>query len=74
MLDQCSTGTPCASCLKNGNGLHDLKCQRESPFIGKMMHQCRFSFTAFVRKVTDRLQILHIPLLGVLYLLISKFP
>lgn len=35
----CSTGTPCGSCLKNGGGLHELKCQRESPFIGKQMHQ-----------------------------------
>lgn len=36
----CSTGTPCVTCLKNGNGLHELKCQRESPFVGKLMHQC----------------------------------
>ncbi|KAH8686102.1 hypothetical protein BGZ60DRAFT_109594 [Tricladium varicosporioides] len=35
----CSTGTPCVTCLKNGNGLHELKCQRESPFVGKLMHQ-----------------------------------
>ncbi|TVY80643.1 hypothetical protein LSUE1_G008368 [Lachnellula suecica] len=35
----CSTGTPCMSCLKNGNGLHEIKCQRESPFVGKLMHQ-----------------------------------
>ncbi|KUJ13911.1 uncharacterized protein LY89DRAFT_736910 [Mollisia scopiformis] len=34
----CSIGTPCTSCLKNGRGLHDLKCQRESPFIGKSIH------------------------------------
>jgi len=37
---QCSTGTPCMSCLKNGNGLHEIKCQRESPFVGKLVHQC----------------------------------
>lgn len=34
----CSTGTPCTSCLKNGRGLHELKCQRESPFTGKFIH------------------------------------
>ncbi|KAL3419924.1 hypothetical protein PVAG01_08423 [Phlyctema vagabunda] len=34
----CSTGTPCNSCIKNGNGLQELKCQRESPFVGKLMH------------------------------------
>lgn len=38
---QCSTGTPCGSCLKNGRGLHELKCQRESPFIGKSIHPCK---------------------------------
>jgi hypothetical protein len=41
MLCKCSTGSPCISCLKNGNGLHEVKCQRESPFVGKLMHQCR---------------------------------
>ncbi|KAE8442719.1 hypothetical protein EG329_002910 [Mollisiaceae sp. DMI_Dod_QoI] len=35
----CSIGTPCTSCLKNGRGLHELKCQRESPFIGNSIHQ-----------------------------------
>lgn len=35
----CSTGTPCGSCLKNGNGLHEIKCQRESPFLGKVTHE-----------------------------------
>lgn len=35
----CSTGTPCNSCLRKGNGLRELKCQRESPFVGKPMHQ-----------------------------------
>ncbi|CZR58722.1 uncharacterized protein PAC_08614 [Phialocephala subalpina] len=34
----CSTGTPCTSCLKNGRGLHELKCQRESPFTSKCTH------------------------------------
>jgi hypothetical protein len=42
-IAKCSTGTPCTSCLKNGNGLHELKCQRESPFIGQPMHQCMTS-------------------------------
>ncbi|TVY34052.1 hypothetical protein LOCC1_G007801 [Lachnellula occidentalis] len=35
----CSTGTPCTSCLKNGNGLHEVKCQRESPFVGKVVYE-----------------------------------
>ncbi|PVH75231.1 hypothetical protein DL98DRAFT_658260 [Cadophora sp. DSE1049] len=35
----CSTGTPCGSCLKNGKGLHEIRCQRESPFIGKPVHE-----------------------------------
>src|SRR4051812_33507734 len=34
-------GTPCASCLKNGNGLHEIKCQRESPFLSALTHQCK---------------------------------
>ncbi|KAK0112387.1 hypothetical protein ONS96_001630 [Cadophora gregata f. sp. sojae] len=35
----CSTGTPCGSCLKTGKGLHEIRCQRESPFIGKPVHE-----------------------------------
>ncbi|KAG9230992.1 hypothetical protein BJ875DRAFT_134464 [Amylocarpus encephaloides] len=46
----CSTGTPCISCLKNGNGLHEVKCQRESPFVGKPMHQY-FEFSSTKRVV-----------------------
>ncbi|CAG8975956.1 hypothetical protein HYALB_00007087 [Hymenoscyphus albidus] len=46
----CSTGTPCMSCLKNGNGLHEVKCQRESPFVGKLVHQY-FEFSSTKRIV-----------------------
>ncbi|TVY89062.1 hypothetical protein LAWI1_G006226, partial [Lachnellula willkommii] len=47
----CSTGTPCTSCLKNGNGLHEIKCQRESPFVGRVVHEY-FQYSSTRRIVT----------------------
>ncbi|KAE9372579.1 hypothetical protein N431DRAFT_545182 [Stipitochalara longipes BDJ] len=52
----CSTGTPCTSCLKNGNGLHELKCQRESPFVGQPMHQY-FEYSSTRRVVSFDIRI-----------------
>ncbi|TVY34348.1 hypothetical protein LSUB1_G007181 [Lachnellula subtilissima] len=42
----CSTGTPCSSCLKNGNGLHEIKCQRESPFVGRVVYECKIPISS----------------------------
>ncbi|KAH7333225.1 hypothetical protein BKA65DRAFT_596811 [Rhexocercosporidium sp. MPI-PUGE-AT-0058] len=52
----CSTGTPCGSCLKNGKGLHEIKCQRESPFIGKPVHEY-FEYSSTRRVVTFNIRI-----------------
>ncbi|KAG4428383.1 hypothetical protein IFR05_016136 [Cadophora sp. M221] len=59
----CSTGTPCGSCLKNGKGLHEIKCQRESPFIGKPVHEY-FEYSSTRRVVTFNIRIAPDTLLG----------
>ncbi|KAL2065803.1 hypothetical protein VTL71DRAFT_3473 [Oculimacula yallundae] len=59
----CSVGTPCGSCMKNGKGLHEIKCQRESPFMGRPVHEY-FEYSSTRRVISFDIRIAPEAFLG----------